>query len=77
MVEGYFVEKEFGKTFYYKTADYTPFLCYDKVIEVGPNKDEVRFARILQTVAYVVVDEDEYGPITEKWYLKKNVPFAA
>ncbi len=31
-----------------------------------------RYARILKTVAYVVVDEDADGtPVTEKWSIKK------
>ena len=32
-----------------------------------------RQAGILKTVAYVVVDEDEYGnPVTEKWQIKQH-----
>jgi hypothetical protein len=30
--------------------------------------DGFRHARILKTVAYIIVDEDEYGlPVIEKW----------
>jgi hypothetical protein len=30
--------------------------------------DGYRYARVLKTVAYIVVDEDEYGlPVIEKW----------
>ena len=32
-----------------------------------------RYARVLKTVAYIVVDEDEYGDaIVEKWNIKKQ-----
>jgi hypothetical protein len=29
-----------------------------------------RFAKVLGTVAYVAVDENEYGPVIEKWAIK-------
>ena len=29
-----------------------------------------RMAKVLKTVAYVIVDEDEKGPIIEKWAIK-------
>ena len=30
-----------------------------------------RYAKVLKTVAYIVVDEDEYGlPVVEKWQIK-------
>ena len=31
-----------------------------------------RYARVLKTRLYVVVDEDENGPVEEKWYMKPN-----
>jgi hypothetical protein len=32
-----------------------------------------RYAAILKTVAYVVVDENEYGcPVIEKWQIKQH-----
>lgn len=32
-----------------------------------------RYARVLKTVAYVVVDEDEFGkPVVEKWEIKHH-----
>jgi len=38
--------------------------------------DGVRFARILETVVYVAVDEDDMGcPVLEKWALKKHNHF--
>jgi len=36
-------------------------------------QDGSRVARILKTVAYVCVDEDEFGlPVIEKWHIKKH-----
>lgn len=33
--------------------------------------DGRRYARVLKTVAYIVVDEDEFGrPVTERWNLR-------
>ena len=35
--------------------------------------DETRRARVLKTVAYVVVDEDDSGmPVVEKWDIKQE-----
>lgn len=32
-----------------------------------------RYARVLKTVVYVSVDEDEFGqPVIEKWYIKSH-----
>lgn len=39
----------------------------------GARGDETRRARVLKTVAYVVVDEDEYGnPVVEKWQIREE-----
>ena len=35
-----------------------------------------RYAVVMKTVAYIAVDEDEDGPVVEKWYLKKNREYA-
>lgn len=71
---GYFKEKEHGHWFDYQDADYTPFVGFDKIVKIGNNTNETRFAKILKTVAYVVVDEAANGmPIVEKWQLKKNI----
>ena len=43
---------------------------FDKKIYVGDG-NQTRYAQLLKTVAYVVVDEDENGsPVVEKWYIK-------
>ena len=36
-----------------------------------------RYANVKKTVAYVCVDEDEFGaPVLEKWQLKNNNVYA-
>jgi hypothetical protein len=35
-----------------------------------------RYAVVMKTVAYIAVDEDEDGPVVEKWYLKKCREYA-
>jgi len=33
---------------------------------------ESRYGKVLKTVAYIAIDEDEYGnPVVEKWDIKK------
>jgi len=35
-----------------------------------------RYANVKKTVAYIVVDEDDYGqPVIEKWAIRKNRTF--
>ena len=46
---------------------------YPHYVWVGPSLvagTEKRYARVLKTVAYVIVDEDENGPVIEKWQIK-------
>lgn len=39
--------------------------------EIAMSDGSFRFAKVLKTVAYVVVDEDEYGnAVVEKWDVK-------
>lgn len=73
-IQGQFVEVEHGLTFEFGVpADgFLPFADqgFDKVIYLGRN--ETRFAKVLKTVAYVVVDEAEDGaPVVEKWKTKR------
>jgi hypothetical protein len=71
---GQFVEKDFGKTHEYS------LIGDDGLLWMGdefPHKlwtlDGFRHARILKTVAYIIVDEDEYGlPVIEKWYITSH-----
>ena len=39
-------------------------------------RDGVRFGNVKKTVVYICVDEDEYGPVVEKWQLKRNTVYA-
>lgn len=39
--------------------------------EIAMSDGSFRFARVLKTVVYIVVDEDEFGaPVVEKWDVK-------
>ena len=40
-------------------------------VYVGPDGQH-RLAKVMKTVAYVVVDENENGPVIEKWHIKKH-----
>ena len=72
---GQFTERSVGKT-----PEYSPNTDiesgwdpkWDQFAQDFPHKlwtlDGYRYARVLKTVAYVVVDEDDTGlPVTEKW----------
>ena len=45
---------------------------FPHMVYVGPNGEETRLAKVLKTVAYVVVDEDDLGPVIEKWQIKQH-----
>jgi len=37
------------------------------------NNNGYRYALVKKTVAYVCVDEDDYGqPVVEKWHIKRH-----
>lgn len=45
---------------------------FPQLVYVGPLGDETRMARVLKTVAYVIVDETDDGKlVVEKWPIKK------
>lgn len=74
-IAGLFYNKETDKGFEYRAAEHVMFDEYPHEIFVGPGNgyDMVRYGRVLKTVAYVVVDEDEFGnPVVEKWDIKSN-----
>jgi len=77
-VLGEFTEKDCGNYFHYSEND-DPFnWCEDfpHKIWVGGLGQQYRYGLVKKTVAYVCVDEDEFGlPVVEKWFLKKNVEF--
>lgn len=75
---GSFYEKSVGNFFEYSTnpakdswvdANEFPHRVY---VSNNPVQDSGwRYARVLKTVAYIVVDEDDQGrPVVEKWNLK-------
>jgi hypothetical protein len=77
---GRFVEKEVGNYFEYSINDDDFDFCKDfahKVWVGGLVNDQgYRYANVKKTVAYVCVDEDDYGqPVVEKWQLKNNVAY--
>jgi|TARA_B110000977_G_scaffold125544_1_gene160748 hypothetical protein len=77
---GNFVEKEYGNNFEYSLNDDPIALCedYPHKIWVGGlvNDQGYRYGIVKKTVAYVCVDEDEFGlPVLEKWDLKKNTEY--
>lgn len=68
-IAGQFEEREHGNYFEYRASEGN-FAGMPHEIFVGPHA-EYRYGRVLKTVAYVVVDEDEYGaPVIEKWDIK-------
>ena len=69
-----FKNKETGVFFEY--ADLTD-RCYDFTHKIFMSNsgiaDDFRYGRVLQTVAHVCVDEDEYGkPVVEKWPIRRS-----
>jgi len=70
---GYFVEREFGKHFQYSLNDSTE---YPHKLWVTTPREGIdcgwRQARILKTVAYVVIDDGENGLVVEKWQIKNH-----
>ena len=70
---GAFKHKETKSTFHWwDTQDkWAKEHGFPHEIEVGPNKEHVRFAHVKGTVAHVAVDEDEHGnAVTEKWPIR-------
>ena len=77
---GRFVEREVGNYFEYSLNDDDFDFCKDfahKVWVGGLVNDQgYRYANVKKTVAYVCVDEDEFGaPVLEKWDIKQNVEY--
>ena len=77
---GCFVEKDTGNYFEYSLNDVQDEYSLS-IAENYPHRVWVRntindqgwrYANVKKTVAYVIVDEDEGGPIIERWFLKKN-----
>lgn len=75
-IVGRFDLKENGNVFEYSKAEDRFFgEEFDMWVWVGPTVDTLqrRYAKVLKTVAYIVVDENPDGsPVTEKWEIKNH-----
>lgn len=71
-IAGCFRHAETGKDFEYrKSAGNHCGMPHEVFVGPGEGYDMIRYAKVLKTVAYVVVDEDDYGaPVIEKWPVK-------
>lgn len=79
---GNFEEEDMGNIFEYEMADdYQEFVIRGKRCEfphlvwvTSPWKMDCGYRRALvkKTVAYIVVDESDNGPVIEKWKVKKH-----
>ena len=73
---GCFIEKDVGNHFEYSLNDKRDTWCdFPHKIWVGGlvNDQGYRYGEVKKTVAYVAVDEDEFGlPVLEKWDLKQS-----
>ena len=71
---GRFDEVEHGHTFEFSLAldssDY-PHKVWVSDQRVG-GEQGWRWAIVKKTVAYIVVDEDDNGPVIQKWYIKNH-----
>ena len=48
---------------------------FDMLVWVGPH-DGTRRAKVLKTVIYIAIDEDDYGqPIIEKWHIRNHTKY--
>ena len=81
---GQFVERDTGNYFEYSENDCPDFdgnrEYYPHIVWVGGEgvcgMRGYRYANVKKTVAYIITDEDENGPVLERWFLKKNTPYA-
>ena len=77
---GCFDEKQYGNPFEYSIND-DPLNnvnedCLHKIWVGDVIGQGYRYGIVKKTVAYIAVDEDEFGlPVLEKWQLKKNVEY--
>lgn len=78
---GSFVEKDVGNTFEYSFNDEQgdmpqwPHRVWVASGKIG-NDSGWRYAKVMNTVAYIVVDENDYGEaVVEKWNIKKRTDY--
>lgn len=70
---GAFQERSYGIYFSYSQNSDTHWLDQKQYPHKISTSDGFRYARVLKTVAYIVVDEDEHGkPVVEKWEITKH-----
>lgn len=68
---GGFTEVDHGKWFEYRKNTTGFNVEFPYLVAVG--HAEFRYAKLLKTRAYIVVDEDEFGnPVVEKWHIKNH-----
>lgn len=77
---GSFIEKDYCHLFEYSVNDHAfdwaPQEEFPHLVWVDPSEPSPRYARVLKTVAYVVVGETPDGkPVVQKWSIKKNVSY--
>jgi len=80
---GVFVEKDTGNYFEYSVNDCPYFEgnreYYPHIVWVGDQQiggqQGYRYANVKKTVCYIITDEDENGPVLERWFLKKNTAY--
>ena len=76
--KGAFVEKEYGNPFEYSLNDdhangFNEDFPHKVWVGDVVNNNGYRYAIVKKTVAYVCVDEDEFGlPVMEKWNIKRH-----
>ena len=80
---GVFVEKDTGNYFEYSDNEEPMNIMEDFPHKVWVGGGGIcgmsgfRYAHVKKTVAYIAVDEDEYGlTVIEKWHLKNNRRYA-
>jgi len=70
--QGEFYHKQTRAVFEYRNTDDAWAIKNGLQSEIAVG-NEIRFATILRTVAYVAIDEDETGkPVLEKWPINKT-----
>lgn len=73
---GCFFEADYGNLFEYAVRPEKTFAPADFAADcphIIYMNESYRFAKVLKTVAWICVDEDENGqPVYEKWKLKKH-----
>ena len=77
-VTGQFIEYTYNHVFEYRPVDEDSWGLrngFPYEIAIGDLGD-TRYAKVLKTVVYVVIDQDENGdPIVDKWKIKKHLIF--